>query len=824
MALRPKHKRKIFWGILGIFCLIIATLLTLPTFITLNSLRPRLETAIESQTGETVKINGDINFGILGRTTIIANNVVFKNGTAKKITITIPFSGLFDLEHTTLSGDISLYGAKINISSLVGNETNYNIIIKDSVIGFMGKDYNIINGVFTDGTFSGTIRTDQHKYDIKFRGREFLIRNQNVKLTINGELFENGGASGVLNIETDKINSWFEFKEPKITETVKLSTNFWWDGQYAFRFYDLTTNNIHGNIELSPDGTKIINLFAQDTSFDFSFLARPTNLIKNTKIDLDFSGNLIFENQEFNHVKIDATGGEKTILINEVIADNISFTGGSLDSNGAHNIMIRDKNRDLTCLFSGTPETWKCERFTFKNFIGTIKKTKKNGIYVEVTSDKEVDMDEIQEYIEKNNVKNATIRFKFPNIGGTYIITPKKTAAEYSYVYGKTLSWLNPNMKFLPEFMRNETGNMVWKKDTVTFIPKSKTWSLTIHDNFFFLTGDSIRKWFPKTDWRSMNDFDYTLSGYYNDRGDISNLTLKMADHVFTGSASINTMTLKTDNFILDKFLNQDYLDHQEEMEFLTNAPILSLFDLDMDIYLTADTLLVNGDIYKNFTYALKSAVQNFSITDNSRGNLLATIVKERGNYDIFIQLNRFVINGKLLQHDFPLNVMDTTITAEIDLQTNGHIAHDIWHNLSGDIDITFDGGYITGLGIDEFYATANDLTRLNAEDRLANALSDGITKIKTMRIIGKYQDGDFKTTKPLQLDVRHANIVGVTALENNTMTTKLEILLRGTSTDPSPITLTIAPNGRRNYSLSDILRYIDPAYMRGFIKTHNKF
>ena len=259
-------------------------------------------------------------------------------------------------------------------------------------------------------------------------------------------------------------------------------------------------------------------------------------------------------------------------------------------------------------------------------------------------------------------------------------------------------------------------------------------------------------------------------------------------------------------------------------MEFLTNAPILSLFDLDMNIYLTADSLIHNGDTYKNFTYALKTNVQNFSITDNSRGNLLATIIKDHATYDIFVQLNRFVINGKLLQREFPLNVMDTMITAEIDLTTNGHIAHDIWYNMAGTLDLTFDGGYIIGLGTDEFYATATDLTRLNAEDRLANALTSGLTKIKTMRVIGEYNNGNFKTTKPIQLAVRHADIVGALSLENNVMSAKFELLLRGTAPEPSPITLTIAPNGKRNYSLSDTLRYIDPAYMRGFLKNHTKF
>ena len=66
---------------------------------------------------------------------------------------------------------------------------------------------------------------------------------------------------------------------------------------------------------------------------------------------------------------------------------------------------------------------------------------------------------------------------------------------------------------------------------------------------------------------------------------------------------------------------------------------------------------------------------------------------------------------------------MNTSITAEMNLKTNGHIAHDIWYNMTGDADISFDGGYLTGIGIDRFYDEYEDLTRLNISDRLITAL-----------------------------------------------------------------------------------------------------
>ena len=256
----------------------------------------------------------------------------------------------------------------------------------------------------------------------------------------------------------------------------------------------------------------------------------------------------------------------------------------------------------------------------------------------------------------------------------------------------------------------------------------------------------------------------------------------------------------------------------------MANAPILLPFELDRNIYLTADTLIYNADAYKNFVYALKSGTQTFSITDNSRGNLLATIIRERSEYDIFMQLNRFVINGELLRRNFPLNIADTSITAEMQLHTSGHIAHDIWYNMTGDMDLTFDGGYLNGIGLDEFYTNAINLSRLNVEDYLITALESGTTRIKNMRIIGKYERGNFATTTPLTISVRHADIIGALNITDNLMTAKLDISLRATAPDAVTVSVAVAPNGRRSYSLSEIMRYFDPAFMREFIKTHDRF
>ena len=188
------------------------------------------------------------------------------------------------------------------------------------------------------------------------------------------------------------------------------------------------------------------------------------------------------------------------------------------------------------------------------------------------------------------------------------------------------------------------------------------------------------------------------------------------------------------------------------------------------------------------------------------------------------MQLNKFVISGNLLSQNMPLNVRDAMITAEINMTTSGQIAHDIFYNMAGDMDIVFNGGYLIGMSFDDFYASAENITTLNAEYALARALEGGETKIKSMRVVGYYDDGNFITTQPIELAMRHTDAVGGLAITDGMMTAEFDLTMRGTAPTPATIALSILPDGGRNYSLSEIMQDIDTGFMRAFVKTHSQF
>ena len=179
-------------------------------------------------------------------------------------------------------------------------------------------------------------------------------------------------------------------------------------------------------------------------------------------------------------------------------------------------------------------------------------------------------------------------------------------------------------------------------------------------------------------------------------------------------------------------------MENFEDLSFFTKHPVLLPFETDINIALSANKLIYKGQKYKNFVYSLNKDTQTFSISDSNRGNLLATIKKDNIKYALNIQLNKFVFDEKLLPENMPLNISDTSITAEIKLNTYGKIAHDIIDNLKGTFDASFDGGKLYGLGLAEFYASAPILTILNGEYALSKALTSGVTpNFSALSVIG---------------------------------------------------------------------------------------
>lgn len=783
-----------------------------------------IENAIATQTNVEAKLNGDIHFSLLSGAKIVAHDVNVPTAQIGSVMLSIPFGDLFNLKNPHIQPSVTVYDADINIVQLSPANFNHTVNIYDSNIHFMGRDFHIISAKMQNNKFHGIIRTQHHKYDVEFSGNTFHITNKNNNLDIVGNFFDNGTMRGHMSFETDNLSSWLDIAYPKISGKMDVSLNFEWDGGHGFKYTNIRAGNIIGNIETKPNGIKLIQLESDNINFDFSSLLNFENALDETQYDLDFRGNLKFMNQTFNHVRIKVIATNNTLYITNIIADDIAISGGYINSNGAHDILITMPfdGGESTCLFSGTPNNWKCAPYSYGDINGNLS-INNNSFDMTIKSDNKMPKTGIlNERINKLGT-HGNIKFEFSDAAGTYHITPEKKEPSFTFANNKTLSWANITLPFIPGFMNNDIGDFTWHGSVMNFIPHNKKWSIQIDGKKFVLNGQSAHTWTPNIDMRAINDMPYIISGVY-DNGKISDLKIDLSGTIFSGSVNGNNITLHTDLLNLDKFISDEFIARYEELEFLTNAPILIPFDINANISLSADKIIYQDIEYSNFVYSLKNNAIVFSITDNARGNILVTIEKDKTNYDIFAQMNKFVIGGELLNKNMPLNLRDTMITAEIHMNTSGQIAHDIWYNMRGEMDLSFDGGTIVGLGLDDFYSAAKDLTKLNMEFALSRALNGGETQLKNMQIIGRYENGNFITTTPLSISTRHVNGRGTIEIENGEMYTALDLTMRGTSPSPSTIQLDIMPDGTRRYALSEIMINFDGDYLREFIKTHNKF
>ncbi len=825
MALKPRYKRRILWTVVSIIGALALAIVIVPPMITLNGFKPMIEHAIQEQMNIPAKLDGNIHFSLIGGTTIVAHDVVVPTASIGSVMLSIPFHDLFNMQNAKLEKAVSIYDADITIDNLSPATFNHNINIYNSKITFKGREFKIIRAEFNNNRFYGIVRTKNHKYEIEFFGDTFKIKNKNNNLEIIGQIYSDGSIRGQIALETRHINEWFSFSEPKIPYPIALTMNFEWNGGNGYKFTNIESEHFSGNIEILPNGDKNVQLVSEDIDFDFSFLLHPQKIDHKINLNLDFYGTIKLQDDTFNHLKLNTIITQNAIQINNIIADDIAITGGTITANGANNIMLTMPydGIDTMCLFSGTPEKWYCSKFNYGDMYGTISvNNDKYNILIQSDIPAPTDNNLVKLISKFGN--NGTINFRFSDIGGTYKISDGKIVdTTYNFALNKTLNWLKIKTPFLPRTMTETSGNFGWHNGMLTFTPNDNSWQLSTYDNYFYLSGNSFKSWFPDIDLQSLNDESYIISGFFKDNN-ISNLNIKIGPQDFSGSLSGNTITLHTPKLSLDYFLNSEYFDDFETNEFLSNAPILIPFDLPLNISLSADALIYDNNEYQNFIYALKPDSQTFSITDSDRGNLLATIERARNTYDIFIQLNRFSINGNLLSDNMPLNIRDTTLTGQIILNTSGQIAHDILYNMSGTIDITFNSGSLIGMSFDDFYASAQNITTLNAEYALANALNGGETRLKQMRLIGEYQNGNFITTAPIELSMRHTDAIGGLAITDGYMTAEFDLTMRGTAPRPVTIQLSILPNGNRKYSLSEIMQTLDTSYMRAFIKTHDKF
>ncbi|MCL1902686.1 MAG: hypothetical protein FWG18_03620, partial [Alphaproteobacteria bacterium] len=222
--MKAATRRKLFYTGIGIVLAAVVAVVIVPPMLDFDRLKPQIESAILNQTGIDIDISGRVRLSLLGRATITAYDIKMReygNGVIDSVSFHVPLGYIFNIYAAPLSDTIILRGAKLHLTTLAApSNISSRVEFRDSAVTFLGKTYKNIDGVFQNGLFDGTVRTNDHKYTLSTDGDTFQITNPNVNLNLTGQLATNDlgeiAASGEISIDSDNVNKWFEFDVPKI--------------------------------------------------------------------------------------------------------------------------------------------------------------------------------------------------------------------------------------------------------------------------------------------------------------------------------------------------------------------------------------------------------------------------------------------------------------------------------------------------------------------------------------------------------------------------------------------------------------------------------
>ncbi|MDR1207573.1 MAG: AsmA family protein [Rickettsiales bacterium] len=876
--MKARTKRKLFYFGIGAVLAAMLAVICVPPLINFDRLKPQIESAVRNQTGINIDIRGHVRLSLLGRATLTATQVAIAeyDGFADSVSFYIPFRSLDDINTASINSTIIIDGARLNLSSLSAPAgVQSRIIFRNGSVVFAGKTYDHIDGVFKNGIFNGVVRTQEHKYTLESDGDNFRITNPNIKLDIVGQLASdddgNISAYGEMALESDDINKWFEFDVPKIKGRVKFKSDFLWgDGIFLFSNIkgELDDGDFAGGIEFGR-GRKKISIVADNLDYDFSFLHQHPEFLNNSEINFAGNGRLTMSGMiptgndkgrepVFNRIKIQTASDSDTITVKEMVLEGPDFSlsaFGRIAKESPENLDIsfwrRETNESIHCILSGRRGDWSCARWDYANAdfaAGGTLTVNPDEFQMQFASDnlhpESIDISTLnQRFSTLFDCPKGTIGFRLANgMIGTVRLDGKNTDIEYSNHADTTLNALpamHDFLKLLPKDLMKTRGVVEnarilnGKLLSLDFLHNGRKnqWSVGIDDQelvrFYIDARYLLSLYYPNLDAKFLRaELPMSVTGHYKS-GYIPDINITITgDHAaeFSGKFDGRKFDLHADILDMDELIDRNYIEQYESARYVSAEPLTFPFLLGMNLTMSADRIKFGNEVYDNFNYSLKPESQKMSVTDAARGSVLLSIDKKSTKYNLLVQSNRFEIMGLVLPSRSPLNVADTVLTAQAELATHGITAYDFWANMSGSLDLAFDGGTLVGFDIDRFYANAKNITKMNAEYAISDALSGGTTKLKSLHLAGRYENGGFQTTVPLSASARHSEITGKLQVRNGKMAAQLQVLLRATSPKPLPISLDISRDGERDYSLSEIMLTLDPDYMREFVKTHDKF
>ncbi|MDR0319151.1 MAG: AsmA family protein [Rickettsiales bacterium] len=844
--MKRRTKARIIWFSTLILAAAFAAVMLFPAVSDFSFLKGGLVSAMSQHSGMTVQMDGPVKITLLPRPTLRAHNVRVKterfDASAESVQFPIRISDIRNPLNITVPSAVSVRGAKIDFGGKWAAESiDGKLSLKDG--GFAGSFFH--NGRrFTADIKDGRALIENSafsmaaEFDYKFAGGKFEALGKFKGSFPDAEEFINGFGYSFGEVAA---RPW------------GINADFVWDGK-TLNLGNMTLSStdtiLKGSAKIPASGAARLDL--QMIEGDLSILETPG--LSSKILNMSGAGRFRRGDRIIKKFALSAAPtGERTEItraefagddfqlrakgfLKDSVADNMSV---SLYQKDGSDLIGMNRPVSIRCDLSGdiSEQLWEC-----KNFLLNMEKVQIGGeiemspaaFRARIGKMSGMDKSVLIKKIEKEAGRDIDIRW--PESGEFYTFIRGDGTRLLKSVNSRLedIPFALPLLGKIPAELKQKLRGEVYaeKRENVQAVSvKNKDIDFAIIDDSgsirWTLNGEDLAgtfaQAFPGFDTAFMKDgIKFEFSGEYR-RGKFENLKLSTTNgtfrQTFRGWGEDGAFKWTTEEFNIDTLLSQKWIKDYEQLQFLHQMPIISLFRIPFDFSLTADKAVAfDNQEFKRLVYSRAGHTQKISVENTAGGNGIAEISRVGGaDFEISIKASRWKIPGKLSLRP-GLNIMDTTASGEILLTTFGLTANDITENIEGSADLAFEGGAIVGMNANAIRNAA--INRGNLDEFLGRAFApEAKMEIRTLSIPVRISGAEVISSAPFNLKSDSANAAGEISAMTDGVGAKMWVSFKNAAPETRPLEITVSPAGGVKFDGTEALRSIDPDYIRAGIK-----
>ncbi|MDR2685902.1 MAG: hypothetical protein LBB23_03985 [Rickettsiales bacterium] len=817
---RSVRARAIWFPSIVVAVAAVAALL-FPAFSDFSYIKAGMANALSARSGAEVSINGSVKIALLPRPVLRAHEVVAKTTD-------------YQISANALQFPISIENILAPAAAAVPSE----ITIRGGTLLTNDRKFTEINGRATlaGKSFSGSFEHAGRKFIASISDGAAKIENPNLALRAEFK-FDANGCEGTFkgsfqNLETF-LNEWgYSFSEVA-KRPWAITTEFNLD-RAGLNLKNMTLASadtiLSGRATFPKNDVQTLDLVMADGNL--GILEIPDLTDKN--INIIGSGKFDFRGRTAKKFDISMAGG--ILKRADILGDDWNIhASGSFKGGKAENLDLSLFEKDgraiagisapasVRCILTTSGENWECSSLSISG-----ESFSMSGAAEMQGGQMNLKLDRINGMEINDIIKSATDRFQndikitFP--GGQFGIGNSSKTYANDKAKLKDIPFKSSITDLIPPALVQKIKGKISAESRSgfeSFAFDSDNLKIAITDNngaiqfaasgrdFAGIFGDV----FPGAGGKFLKpDLPFDISGNFSG-GDFDDIKINIAGQEFTGRGADGRISLNGKTLNIDDLKSPDWNINFEQLQFVSQDPMLSMFRITPDFSLATARVISGGATYQDLAYSKIGTAQKASLTDGSTGVGVWEITRRGGSeYEINVKISGFKIPG--LFANLPgLNVEGATLTAEAWLTTMGLTANDVRQNLAGSAELNFDGGKV--VGIDTRRVFAAPISHGNAFDVVSSAFAkDASMPIRTLNVPLRISGGSALSSAPMNIRSDTSNISGFIKSDSEGTAAKLSVVFKNGAAEPRPLEVRVAPSGA-SFDREELFRSVDPDYIK---------